>query len=346
MNSFASTMKRLFHPHQLLALFCATMWAAGSIGIKSGLHSAPPLYFMAMRFMSAALILGAYCVIAKSRWPRTWRSFGRHAAIGVMTNTVYMGLSAVALGTISAGLSSVAAGTNGMFLALGAAVLFGERISRRALFGMGVACMSLVAVMYSRLGTDNQPWGIATVMAANVVMVASNLLFKGGKNEADVTASQTIQLACGGTILLLIAMFSEDATRIHFDANLVASIAFLIASCSLGAMVIFLHLLRHASAAVAGSYLFMVPILGLMLGAAFGGETLTWLDLLGGMGVAGGVYLVQICKPAAVAEDEPKYSRANVYRPLVSPKTLSRRLQTRQRQKRERQRLHGARSRA
>jgi drug/metabolite transporter (DMT)-like permease len=269
------------------------MWAAGSFSIKSGLQSAPVAYFMGMRFATATAILAVFCVATRRKWPQTWKGWGTHAAIGVLTNTVYMGLSALALRSISAGLASVAAGANGMFLALGATVVFGERLRKKDILGMGIALSCLSLVMYSRVGVDNSIIGIATVLLANSVMVASNLMFKNLKNDTDVASSQCIQLACGGSVLLMIAAMFEDWHQISWDANLFGCIGFLVATCSLGAMVIFLYLLRHASATVAGSYLFMVPIFGLVIGRFYAHEALSVLDVLGGLGVAGGVYLIQ-----------------------------------------------------
>lgn len=300
-----NSLKKIFHPYRLLALFCAIMWAAGSIGIKTGLQSAPVAYFMGMRFTVAATLLFMYCTITQCRWPRTWREWAAHAGIGILTNTVYMGLSALALKSVSAGLSSVAAGANGMFLALGATLVFGERLRKKDILGMSIALTSLSLVMYSRVGLDNSVVGIATVFSANLVMVASNLLFKSLRKTIDIAASQCIQLACGGGMLLVLASAIEDWRAIVWDARLFGAIGFLVATCSLGAMVIFLYLLRHATAAVAGSYLFMVPIIGLILGHIFAHEHLAWLDIVGGVGVAAGVYLIQA--PAQAARERRRF---------------------------------------
>jgi len=281
-----------------LALMCTILWASAQLGVKVGLHSAPPFYLMGMRFLAAGLILQPVCWAIGSPWPRSWAGMGRLVVLGLLNNTVYLGLTAIGLMTVSAGLNCVLTGMNPLALALGAYLIFGERTSRTEIIGLFGALAGVVWVMAGRIGADNQPWGIALTILANCVMVAGNLAYKSWQKESGLVRSHSVQLLIGGVTLLGLAAIFEDASTIVWGQSLFWAEAFLVVGVSFGAMLSWLYLLSHGSASKAGAFLFLVPLFGLLQSAMLLGEKLSASDLLGVAVTTLSVYAVQkLAKP-------------------------------------------------
>jgi drug/metabolite transporter (DMT)-like permease len=276
-----------------LSLLCALLWGSAAVATKAGLMGAPPLSLMSLRFTLAGALLfgiGRLCGLAG---PTSWRAAGRLAVLGLLNNALYMGLSAVALQSVSAGLASILASANSLWLALGGWLLWGERLTARRLVGLGLGGLGLCTVMFPRLGDQQSIRGIGLALLANLTLVSGNLLFKRWPLDCGVVMGHAVQLLAGGLVLLPAALWLEAQRPMRWDAHLLASVAYLVVAVSYGAMLLWLFLLRQQTAGQAGTFLFLVPICGVLLGAGVLGEPLSAPDMVGCGIVAAGVWLGQ-----------------------------------------------------
>lgn len=277
----------------LMALMCTMLWAGAQIGVKFGLSSAPPFVLMGIRFMLASLLLVPVAFYVKSPWPATRGAWLRTLSLGVLNNTLYLGLTAAGLQHVSAGLACVLAGINPLGLALGGFLFFRERISRQEILGLLGALCGVMWVMNARLGSDNSLSGAMTIILANGVMVAGNLCYKRWQNDCGLLVSHLVQLAVGGVSLLALSANTENWNSISWDSNFWIAQAFLVFGVSFGAMLTWLFLLSRGSASKAGAFLFLVPLFGLAEGAVILHESLSRTDLLGAALTTGCIYIAQ-----------------------------------------------------
>ena len=261
-----------------LALVCTVLWASAQLGVKVGLAYAPPFYLMGIRFVVAGLILQPVCWASGSPWHKTPGGLSRLVTLGLLNNTIYLGLTAIGLQTVSAGLNCVLTGMNPLALALGGYLIFRERTDKMEILGLLGAMAGVIWVMAGRIGVDNQPGGIALTLLANCVMVAGNLAYKRWQHESGLVRSHSVQLLVGGVTLLGLAALTEPAAAIHWGPELLAAEAFL---------------LSHGSAAQAGSFLFLVPLFGLVQSGLFLREKIAASDLVGVAATTLSVYAVQ-----------------------------------------------------
>lgn len=285
-----------------LALICTLLWAGAQLGVKVGLAYAPPFYLMGIRFVAAGLILQPICWAIGSPWPKSAGGMGRLVALGLLNNTIYLGLTAIGLQTVSAGLNCVLTGMNPLALALGGYLIFRERTDKMEVLGLLGAMAGVIWVMAGRIGADNQPGGITLTVLANCVMVAGNLAYKRWQHESGLVRSHSVQLLVGGVTLLVLAGLTEPYAAVHWGRELFAAEAFLVVGVSFGAMLSWLYLLSHGSAAQAGAFLFLVPLFGLIQSGLFLRERITASDSLGVAATTLSVYAVQRlsrAKPAA-----------------------------------------------
>ncbi len=276
-----------------LALLFSLLWASAFIAVKVALVSSPPLFLMSVRFLVAGGVLLLLAWLGGHALPSGGRDWTRLAVLGLLNYAAYLGISAVGLTFVTAGLGAVLASTNPLILAGVAAVVLGERLGALKLAGLGIAFGSVVLVMSSRLGESAEPLGMVLLLVANGVMVAGTVLFKRWVPTQGLTVLNGVQLLVAGVALLAPSLLIEPLAEVRWTPSFLAAILYLAFAVSCGAMAIWFVLLRRGDASKASAYLFLNPLLGLALGGLLLGEPLRAADLLGGLGVGLGVYLVQ-----------------------------------------------------
>lgn len=279
--------------YMALALLFSLLWASAFMAVKVGLRSSPPFFLMGFRFFLAGALLLLF-----SRWkgyafPTSARDWGRLVIIGLLNNAAYLGLAGLALRNLSGGMGAVIASTNPLMLALVAPFFLRERFTLVKGAGFLLAFASVFAVMYSRTGSADQPGAMALMLLANALMVAGTVLFKRWAPRQGLTVVNGVQLLASSVALLAPSLLMEPLTTVRWDLNLFSAVAYLALAVSCGAMIIWFTLLRSGDAGKASAFFFLNPVLGLFLGALLLGEPLHAFDLVGTVGVALGIYMVQ-----------------------------------------------------
>lgn len=276
-----------------LALLFSLLWASAFMGVKVGLRSSPPLFLMGFRFLIAGSVLIIVARLRGIALPRSKRDWSRLAVLGLLNNAAYLGLAAIALRSLSGGMGAVLASTNPLMLALVAPVFLGERLTLTRKAGFGIAFLSVVFIMYVRMGASEPLANMALMLAANALMVMGTVLFKRWAPSQDLVVINGVQLLTASVALLLPSLIFEPVSAVRWDASFLGAIAFLAGGVSCGAMLIWFWLLRAGDAARASAFFFLNPVFGLFLGALLLSEPLRPLDFAGTAGVALGIYLVQ-----------------------------------------------------
>ncbi len=279
--------------YALLAVTFSAIWAAAIVAVKTLVTYSPPLFAMALRFLAAGGLLLGYARLRGLTLPATWAEWRPIVVLGLLTNALYLGLSAVALTALSSGTVAILASTNPLILAVAAPWLLREPLTAWKGAGLAIGFGGVVWVMGSRVGEHDQPWAMAVTILAIAFLVAGNVFFKKTRFRQDLLVVNGGQLLAAGLLLAGPSLLCEPIGAVRWTAPFLGALAFvaLVTSC-LGTLIWF-WLLRHGDASRASAYFFLNPILGLFLGALLLGEPLRPQDLAGGAAVALGIYLVQ-----------------------------------------------------
>lgn len=276
----------------LAGIFCL-LWSSAFVAGKFGLRSAPPLLFLSTRFLLAAAAMGGIAWMLGHPFPRGARQLGGIAALGLLNNTLYLGLSFSGLQTVSAGLATVIASANPLLTALLAHGVLGERLSPRKLLGLGLGLGGVLFIMRHRIqgGTDDG-LGILLVGLGTTAMAAGTVLFKKARLQGSLLPVNALQLLAGGLGLLPVALLVEDTRAFHVDARFLLSQAYLALVISVVAMLVWFRLLQMTSASTASALHFLNPCIGMFLGWLILGEQVFPVDFAGILPVALGIALV------------------------------------------------------
>ena len=276
----------------MIAAFCL-LWSSAFAVAKLALADCPPLFLLAARFLLAgAIVLGAATVL-RAPWNLSRRDVAVLALLGVINNATYLGLNYIGMQSISAGLSALIVSANPVLTAVLAASFLGERMTWRKAAGLLLGVGGVAFIVEHRItGAIDSPVGIAFTTVAVVSLVGGTILFKKLAPNGGLWIGNGVQNLAGGLALVPFAFGFESIGDIVPSWRLLAAFAYLVLLVSLFAFLVWFHLLTVVGATAASAYHFLMPPLGMMFGWMLLGEHVAWLDLVGILPVALGIYLV------------------------------------------------------
>lgn len=274
-----------------IAAFCF-LWSSAFAAAKIAVRDCPPLTLLTIRFLIAgALMLGIAAAGRQGKWP-SGRDLASLILLGVLNNALYLGLSWTGMTTVSSAFTAVLISTNPLLIGVLAGPVLGERLSWRKLAGLCLGLAGVALVLRSRLsGMQEDIHGTLLVTGGLVALVAGTLLYKLLKPTAGLWASTGIQPLAGAVALLPFALMSESLGDARLTASLAWSMAYMIVAVSMGGYYLWFMILGRASATSASALHFLMPPLGLLFGWLVLREPVSWLDLLGIVPIAFGIWL-------------------------------------------------------
>lgn len=261
----------------LEAIVFAVLWSSAAVATKIGLQAGPPLALANFRFFFAGgLLLVGLLVSRRPAWPvRYWRAV---ALLGLLNTSVYLGASFVALSVVPAGLFNLFVTVN-PFLALVLSRLWLKTTVRGTQWlGFFISSIGLLIGSWGSMTKTHVPlWGIGLILFGMISMASGSLYFQKAQIPLDSVVINTWQLLFGAVFLLPVAVIASWGHPIIWNLAWWGSLAWLVGAVSIGAMILWFHLLRRG-AAKASVWLLLTPIIGYILAALFLHEPLTLAD--------------------------------------------------------------------
>ena len=193
---------------------------------------------------------------------------------------------------VSSAFTAVLISTNPLLIGVLAGPVLGERLSWRKLLGLLLGLAGVAVVLRSRLsGMQEDAHGTLLVVGGLIALVAGTLLYKRLKPSADLWMATGIQSLAGAAAMMPIAQVVDDLGAARMTASLFWSMAYMIVAVSIGGYYLWFMILGRASATAASALHFLMPPLGLLFGWLVLSEPVSWLDLLGIVPIAFGIWL-------------------------------------------------------
>lgn len=276
------------------ALFVA-LWATGFIGAKFGLPYAPPLTFLALRHVIVALLLFGWALAAAKAWPTTWRQLGHIALVGVLLHGVYLGGVFVAISWgLEAGTSALIVSVQPLLVAALAGPLLKEQVTPRQWLGLLLGLAGVALVVWRKAGFDADALdGVWLCLLSLVSITVAVLYQKRYLGEMPFLAGNALQFAFAAAAAVAAALIFEEMSVV-WNWRFVFALSWLVVVLSLGAVAIFLMLVRRGAASRVSSLFFLVPPTAALLAWPLFGEVMSPLELGGMALVMAGVALVNL----------------------------------------------------
>lgn len=266
--------------HVLLALAIVAIWGFNFVVIKLSVEALPPLLAAALRFLLAAFPALFFFKPPKTSWPLVV-GFGLSFGVGLY---FFLNLS-IAAG-MPAGLASVVLQVQAFFTILIAFFVLKERPRWMQVIGGAVAFLGIGVIALDRLeGAALMPFGL-TLLAAIAWGTANVLARRAGKVNP---ISLTVWGALVATVPLFVlsAIFEGPEHLVQFalqpDIWTLGLLAFLAYPATLFGIGAWNYLLGQHPASVVAPFTLLVPITGLLSGWLVLGETISMLEIAGGV---------------------------------------------------------------
>src|SRR5260370_11250325 len=284
------------------------VWGSTFLAIRVGVHQVPPLLFAAMRFLIAGLVLFGW-MIARGEPSPTRRQWTSILLLALLIFLIDYGLLFWAEQRVPSGVAAVMMATIPVFIAL-SEILFlrTQRLTVRLAFALLVGIGGVAVLMSHSLNLGGAPvdrpgavaliigsisWSVATVLARKLPLPPSKVMSSGA------------QMLAGGIMLAVAAAALGEFRNFHPSAisrGAWFSLLYLIIAGSIIGFTAYVWLIHHESPTKVGTYAYVNPVVAVVLGYLFGGETLGLRTILGTMFVLISVIVITTTraqKPAA-----------------------------------------------
>ena len=276
------------------------IWSTGFIVAKFGLPYAPPLSFLALRYVFSIACFLIWIVLARAVWPSSREQCLHLAVTGVLMHAGYLGgvWMAVKAG-MGSGLAALIVGLQPVLTAvwvsqLGASGAGGQtsRVSPRQWLGLMLGLGGLLLVVARKFGAGSEVTMLtlgATVFAL-LSITAGTLYQKRFIKSADVRTANVIQLAAALLVTLPLALLETEA--IVWNGAFVGAMAWAVLALTLGGSSLLYLLIQRGAATAVTSLLYLVPPTTALMAWVLFDEAITVMTILGTALTALGVSLV------------------------------------------------------
>ncbi|MCF3595406.1 DMT family transporter [Rhodobacteraceae bacterium LMO-12] len=269
-------------------------WAGGYGFAKLGLPYIEPITMLVVRFGFAALILGAILSVMRVPWPKSAAHWGALALTGFLIQSVYFGLSYLALKSgVNAGTLPILMALQPMLVALLTLWLSpgaggGVKLWLGLLAGFG----GVVLVIWSGDTLGPSPMvGLLLAAGALIGITTATLFEKRHGFSTHPLVGSLVQYVVGFSTLLPVALIFESQA-IDWQPELIVALVYLVIGNSLISVTLFVGLVQRGNATRISALLYLVPPLALVMAWALLGETLAPLAFAGFVISVIGVWLV------------------------------------------------------
>jgi len=177
---------------------------------------------------------------------------------------------------------------------------------------LGVGILFGPGLHFHSVAGRNPAIGISILLVTSFIWSAGSLYSRVAKHAASPFLTAAQQMICGGILLLLAGVATGELSRFHPSSISILSLGSFVYLVIIGAVVgytAYIWLLRHCDPAKVATYAYVNPIVAVLLGTFFAGETVTVRTLVAAALIISSVALI-ITAQQLRARVEPALSAA------------------------------------
>jgi len=197
---------------------------------------------------------------------------------------------------ISSALTAVLFSTMPFAVALFARALIGDPLTPRKLIGAVSGMVGVVLVYADSLGTGGTmaATGVAAVLTAVLTASLSSVVVKKYAQHYHPLIMLLYPILVGGIIVSALAASIEQSNPMTYNSATWGSIVYLAAIGSAGGFTLFYWVVKRVDVTVVSYQTFIIPIIAVVLGRVFLGETLSGKVGIGAVFILGGITVATI----------------------------------------------------
>jgi len=299
----------------LLGFGCIyVVWGTTYLGIRVAVGGMPPFLLSAARFLVGGAVLYGFLRLREGARPKAarWRDQSL-VGLGLVGGNA---LVCWAEQQVPSGLSALAVGTAPFFMVIFSFLMpGGTRPSRLVVTGLLLGLAGLIILF----GPGAFPAGqrppslrVAGLFLSSAIWCLSSVYSKHTGVKAAPMWTAAMQMLAGGAAMLVISLILGEPNQFRVEAMTPASWGALIYLTVVGSLIAFptyIWLLKHNPPARVATYAYVNPIVAVLAGWLFLGESLHLRLLLAVPVLIGGVVVITTAGMAARPAADPVLDR-------------------------------------
>lgn len=278
--------------------FAVVAWGASFIATKVVLRDVSPITLVWLRFLLGVVILGLAVILRRQLALPKIKELGYFAFLGFLGITFHQWLQSTGLLTAQASTTAWIVATTPVFIALLGWLTLRERLGWLQVIGIALAAMGVLLVVSEgdlmslaegRFGTR----GDFLILISAVNWAVFSVISRRGLKQHPAAMMMFYVMTFGWLFTSLVLFAGPGLKEIE---KLTTSgwwgIVFLGFACSGLAYIFWYDALTVLPAAQVGSFLYIEPLVAVMVAAVLLGEAITFVSILGGAIILWGVWLV------------------------------------------------------
>lgn len=306
-------MSRIRIPVAFILL--ALIWGSSFLFIRIAVRQITPLDLVTLRVLFGSIGITAIALLRRPdlRMPR--RAWALLVVIASVNTTIPFLLISWGEVSINSGLAAVLNSTTPIFSLLIAHVyLRDEPITGPRLGGVVVGFLGVLILLSNSMGGAGVQWahlaGEGAVVAASLFYAIGAVMIRRSLRDVPpiTTSTWVLWISTVQCVVLSLIFSPIPLGSLHGDTLFAAIWLGLLGSAV--AYVLYYFLITNWGASQATLVTYVVPAIGLLLGALFLSEVVNWRVVVGFALIVGGIGMASFLRPRERSHEQPRDERA------------------------------------
>ncbi len=274
------------------------VWGSTFLAIRVGVREVPPFLLAGLRFLIAGFALYAWMLGRGERSP-TARQWASAFTLAFLIFVLDYGLLFWAEQRVPSGVAAVMMATIPVFMTFfEIAILRTQTLTLRLALSLLIGIAGVAVLVSRSLNLGGAPIdraGAIALLVASISWSLSSALTRKLELPRSKVMSSGAQMLAGGILLTVAALVLGEFRGFHAAAvssGAWLSLAYLIVAGSILAFTAYVWLIHHESPTRVGTYAYVNPVVAVLVGHYFGGESLDLRTIAGTLLVLAGVILI------------------------------------------------------
>ncbi len=275
----------------LMGVAVAVTWGMGLVFAKAAIAHFPPILLMSLRFLVTALALVWFAKLPKGQF---WPLF----KVTLVAATVQYSLTFSGLKGLDAGVTALIVQLEVPFLTLLGALVLHEKTGLRKWLGIALAFVGVAMIVGAPRG-DIALGYAALVIGGSLAWAIGQVMVRQLKDIDGLTVTAWVAVLATPQLFVMSLLFESGQLAAIKSAPTVVwlSVAYLGLIMTAFGYWLWNTLLRRHPVSQVAPFLLLLPLVSVLGGILFLGETMTLSSLIGGAVVLAGVASILSVRP-------------------------------------------------
>lgn len=261
--------------------FLVLVWGINWPLSKYALMYSPPLLFAGIRTAIGGLLLIAFALWQRKplRLRQTWHIYLIASLLNII---LYYSFQTVGLQYMPAGLFTAIVFLQPVLLGVFSWMWLGETMYPLKIFGLLLGFAGVAAITTGGISGHFSIWGAVLAIASAISWAAGTIYAKKMAPLVDSLWMTGMQVAFGGIVILGTGSITESWSDIVWNMPFIADTLFIGIFVIAFGWIVYFKLIRSGEASKVGSFMFLIPLIAILISVLFLNEHVT-INLAAGL---------------------------------------------------------------